>query len=241
MSGGSSAGIGFVFGILGIGLGYPGQAHVVNRMMALRGGPDALRSARRIAIAWAVVVYSGMILLGLCGRVLWDSLPDNESVFIRATNRLFDPVLAGVMIAAVLSAIMSTADSQLLVAGSSVTHDLRLGGRTRGTMLARSRLTVLILSAAAIVAAMETDTSIFQRVLFAWGAVGAAFGPVLVVTALTRRLPAAGWTLASMIAGCALSVTAYYAFPEHEDKWLERVVPYVVAGMLAVAGERKTR
>ncbi|MAB90189.1 MAG: sodium:proline symporter [Planctomycetes bacterium] len=239
LSGGNAAGIGFVFGILGIGLGYPGQAHVVNRMMALSGGPGALRSARRIALSWAVIVYSGMILLGLCGRVLWDSLPDNESLFIHATNSLFHPVLAGVMIAAVLSAIMSTADSQLLVAGASVTHDLRLGGQTRETILKRSRLTVLGLSAIAIIAAMETDTSIFQRVLFAWGAVGAAFGPVLVVTALTRRLPAPGWTLASMIAGCTLSVFAYYAFPGNESKWLERVVPYMVAGVLAVAGARK--
>jgi sodium/proline symporter len=83
---------------------------------------------------------------------------------------------------------------------------------------------------------MESDSSIFDRVLFAWGAVGAAFGPVLVVTALSRRLPAPGWTLASMVAGCALSVTAYYAFPGNDDKWLERVVPYVVSGSLAVMG-----
>ena len=107
-------------------------------------------------------------------------------------------------------------------------------------MAANASLPPGCLAIIAIIAAMETDTSIFQRVLFAWGAVGAAFGPVLVVTALTRRLPAPGWTLASMIAGCTLSVFAYYAFPGNESKWLERVVPYMVAGVLAVAGARKT-
>ena len=239
MSGGPSAGLGFVFGILGIGLGYPGQAHVVNRLMALRGHNTELRQAQRIAVAWAVVVYTGMILLGLCGRVIWDSLPDNESVFIHATNNLFSPVVSGVMIAAVLSAIMSTADSQLLVVGSSVAHDMRSGGGDPRTALTRSRLAVLAVSVLAMIAAMDPEATIFNRVLFAWGAVGAAFGPVLLVSALGRRLPRPGFTLASMISGATLSIAAYYAFPDNADKWIERVIPYLVSGGIAVVGLRR--
>ena len=141
------AGIGFVAGTLGIGLGYPGQPHVVNRFMALKDH-RALVGARVIAIAWAVLIYGGMLVLGLCGRVLFHGLPEPEQVLFEVANRLMSPVVAGVMIAAVLSAIMSTADSQLLVAASSVAHDLP-GVRGRQT-LRRSRWVVLMLSVLAL-------------------------------------------------------------------------------------------
>ena len=131
-------GIGLVLGLLGIGLGYPGQPHVVNRFMALKDGAGVLRRARLIAISWSVVVYAGMLVLGLCGRLLLPALDDPEVVFVALTNSLFPPVISGVMLAAVISAIMSTADSQLLVAGSSVTYDLRLSGTDHADMLRRS-------------------------------------------------------------------------------------------------------
>ena len=233
--------IGFILGILGIGLAYPGQPHVVNRLMALGGGEGALRSARRIAIAWAVLIYAGMILLGLCGRVLWSALDDKELVFVHATNNLFHPVVAGVMIAAVLSAIMSTADSQLLVAGSTVTHDLGLGGKDERSTLRRSRATVLLLSTGALLAAIWTDDEVFSKVLFAFGALGAAFGPTLIGAALTRRLPSSAFVLASMIVGCATAVTAYYTVSGDPQKVFERVLPIVAAGILAWLGLRASK
>lgn len=223
-----AAGVGFVAGILGIGLGYPGQPHVVNRFMALRDDGPTLRAGRRFAMAWAVVVYAGMLLLGLCGRVLMPSLPDGETLFVTLTNELLSPVMAGIVLAAVLSAIMSTADSQLLVAGSTVTHDLGLGGKTHGATLLRSRLTVLALMAAATIAAVTTDASIFDRVLFAWGAMGAAFGPLLLVTAL-RGPVAPGRSMLAMALGAGLSVWAFYAYPESEWKAMERVLPFLAA------------
>ena len=78
-------------------------------------------------MGWAVVVYAGMVVLGWSGRVLIPVLADKEVIFVAATNQLFPPVVAGIVLAAVLSAIMSTADSQLLVAASAVTHDLGWG------------------------------------------------------------------------------------------------------------------
>lgn len=96
----------FVLGTLGIGLGYPGQPHVVNRYMALRD-ESALKRGRVIALSWAAVIYSGMLLLGLCCRVLFASVPDGEQVFFHAANETLPPAIAGLMIAAVLSAIMS--------------------------------------------------------------------------------------------------------------------------------------
>ncbi len=236
------AGLGFVLGILGIGLGYPGQPHVVTRFMALKKGDGVLRKAQRIAVAWSVVVYAGMLILGWCGRVLYPTLVDKEVVFVRATNELFPPVLAGVMLAAVLSAIMSTADSQLLVAASAVTQDLKLGGSSARSMLFRSRLVVVLLSFGAVIAALYGSQEIFTRVLFAWSAMGAAFGPLLLTTMLLgpRSLSR---TLLAMVLGFTLSVVAYnLALPATTKGFWQRVVPFAVATLVLVTpgGRRRS-
>ncbi|HUF46868.1 MAG TPA: sodium/proline symporter [Vicinamibacterales bacterium] len=235
-------GIGFIIGILGISLGYPGQPHVVNRYMAMRLGTTELRRARAIGLGWAAVVYAGMLLLGLSGRVLYPDLADPEVVMVVAANALLPAVLAGVMIAAVLSAIMSTADSQLLVAASAITHDLGMGASGRWSLLARSRVVVLLLAAGAVGAALYGSQEIFSRVLFAWAAMGAAFGPLLLVTVWRGPVPARATVLA-MTAGFVLSVAAY-SLPA--DPWKgvwERVLPFVAAFLLAslVAGLSRGR
>jgi sodium/proline symporter len=228
--------VGFVLGLLGIGLGYPGQPHVVNRFMALDDAPGVLRRARIIAVSWAVVVYAGMLTVGWCGRVLLPGLGDPEVVFIALTHELFHPVLSGVILAAVLSAIMSTADSQLLVASSTVTRDLGVG-RSRFSPLVRSRLVVLALSAGAAVAALVGSQEIFSRVLFAWAAMGAAFGPVLLVVTLKGEVrPKA--KLVSIVVGALLSVGCFYLVAS-ANPWkgaFERVAPFLAALAVALWG-----
>jgi len=229
-----------VLGFLGIGLGYPGQPHVVNRFMALRDD-RAVRIGRRVAMTWAVVVYAGMIVLGLCCRALTDlELRDGEKVFIAAANQLLAPVLAGVMIAAVLSAIMSTADSQLLVAASAVSHDLRRHKNAHHDTLRASRLTVLALSAGAVVAALYSTEKVFSSVLFAWTAMGAAFGPLLLLTVWRGAVPPVA-TLLAMITGFASAVVAYLLPLAHDQLWIERVVPFVLATAVALAASRDRR
>lgn len=224
-----AAGVGLALGLLGIGLGYPGQPHVVNRFMALRDD-RAVARGRAVAIAWGVLLYAGMITLGLCARVLLPELTDREDAFVLVTRELLHPVLAGVMLAAVLSAIMSTADSQLLVAASTISHDLwpRPG---HASNLSRSRLTVLGLSIGAVLVALYATSEIFGSVLFAWSAMGSAFGPVLLVRVVRGRVPA-GQILASMVVGFSLSVLAY-SLPETKGGPWERVAPWVIA--LAIA------
>jgi sodium/proline symporter len=236
-------GIGFVVGLFGIGLGYPGQPHVVNRFMALRNDATALRTARRIAIGWAVVIYAGMILLGLAGRILFPGLGDREKILVVVAGDLLNPVLAGAVLAAVLSAIMSTADSQLLVAASAVTHDLRLGRESRRTLLAYSRLTVVALSMAAVIAALLVRETIFHWVLFAWSAMGCAFGPLLLVTAL-RGPVSPGRALAAMLTGFTLSVAAYLGplvLVDLQTKGgvFDRVLPFLVALAILVVPARR--
>jgi sodium/proline symporter len=284
--------IGFVLGLFGITVNYPGQPHVVNRFMALRD-EAALRRARLYAIAWAVVVYSGMILLGLCGRALvelgsMEALGEaqHEAVFITVTNELFHPVIAGVMIAAVLSAIMSTADSQLLVAASTVSHDMGAGARSvqglrrsyyalgaaavvtalfiGGTdvvlvlgsfailcftlgfrarpeqlVLLNSRLVVLVLSAAAVIAATLTEQDIFGTVLFAFSAMGCSFGPILVLKLWVGPVPP-GATLMAMATGFGLSVLGY-ALNLTGVAVEERILPFIVALLIALVPTLRLR
>ena len=236
--------LGVVLGYLGIGVGYPGQPHVAKFFLALEQEPDSVKRARRVALTWACLVYAGMILLGWSGRVLIDTLGDNEVVFVRVVRDLLPAALGGVMIAAVLSAIMSTADSQLLVASSTVTHDLGVAGTTKSNVLWRSRIVVFVLTAAAVIAALTGSESIFERVLFAWAAMGAAFGPLLIVKIILRRRVPAARALGSMAVGFGWSVLAYFChadwFPEAPwSRWglVHRgVVPFLAAFLVAWLG-----
>jgi sodium/proline symporter len=219
------AGVGFVLGTLGIGLGYPGQPHVVNRFMALRD-ERALLQGRVVAIAWAVIIYAGMLLLGLCGRVLFGELIEPERVLFEVADRLMPPVVAGVVVAAVLSAVMSTADSQLLVAGSSVTVDLP-GAASHAASLRRSRLTVLAISLLAVGLALWLPDTIFNRVLFAWHGLGSAFGPALLLC-LFRRPPSARGMVLSMATGFGLTLLCNW-FVSSPGDVVERLVPLLCA------------
>jgi sodium/proline symporter len=227
------AAVGFVFGTLGIGLGYPGQPHVVNRFMALRD-PRALRDAKVIALTWAVIIYAGMLAVGLAARALFGGQLAHEQVLFEVAGQLFAPVVAGVMIAAVLSAIMSTADSQLLVAASSVSHDLPRRGRGS---LVLSRLVVALISLVAVVVAVLLPQTIFARVLFAWTALGAAFGPPLLVRLAGFELPPAR-IFAAMATGF-LGTVCFYWLPNTPGDWLERLVPFFASLLICLTAARR--
>ena len=224
-------GLFFVLGMFGITIGYPGQPHVVNRYMALRD-EASLRQGRIIALSWAVIVYTGMLLLGLSARVLFADIGDAEQVFFQTAQRLLPAILAGVMLAAVLSAIMSTADSQVLVTASSISHDWNLAGGRSGNGLLRSRLTVVVVLTMATVLALLWRADIFSRVLFAWVALGAAFGPVLVLRLAGRSVSARG-TLGAMLAGF-ISTLILSWFPNAPGDVAERVLPFVFAFAIAI-------
>lgn len=221
--------LGTVVGLLGIGLGYPGQPHVVNRFMAMRDDQSVI-VGRRVAIAWAVIIYVGMITVGLAARVLTPELADRESAFIGLTTELLPPVFAGIMVAAALSAIMSTADSQLLVAASTITHDLRRDDAPTSTpaqAMWRSRVVVLVLSLAAMALALVLDASIFANVLSAWAAMGSAFGPALLCIVFGRR-PSSPRLIAAMLVGFCGSTLAHVTVTTARGMW-EGVVPFVIA------------
>ena len=226
-------GIFFVLGTLGIGLGYPGQPHVVNRYMAIRSADD-VPVARRIAITWALIIYPGMLLLGWSGRVLFPGIDASEQIFFEAANQLLPALVAGIMIAAILSAIMSTADSQLLVATSSLSYDWDLAKRGRKASLIVARLAVVVLCVLAVLLALFAAQTIFARVLFAFHALGSAFGPVLLLRIYGRQIDSNA-IFFSMIAGVGLTILFYW-LPNTPGDFAERLLPFAAALIIAWRG-----
>jgi Na+/proline symporter len=132
---------------------------------------------------------------------------------------------------------MSTADSQLLVAASSVSHDLSDGAGNAQAGLRRARWVVLAIGGIAVALATAFPETIFNRVLFAWQALAAAFGPLLIVT-LWRGTVAPPWRIGALSAGFLLTVTLSWTVESPGD-WIERLVPLAFALILALAGTRR--
>lgn len=221
--------VGFFIGMVSIGFGPLGQPHLLNRMMALRDDA-ALRRGREVALTWFVVVLTSMFLTGLAGHALATDVVDGERLFFQLASALLPAVVAGITIAAVLSAVMSTADSQLLVAASVVSHDLGLG-RERVSV---SRWIITAMVVVAVIISVWLPEAIFSRVLFAWNALGATFGPLVLFTVFRWRY--APWAApVAMVIGFVGTVV-FYVLPDTPGDFAERFLPFVVGiGLLAAS------
>lgn len=234
---GSSAGLmtlGMVAGSLAVGISSLGQPHLVARFMALRDR-DALRQGQVIATLWYAIVFFGMCLVGFCGRLLAPELENSEQVFFAVNAQLFPSVLGAILLAAVLSAIMSTADSMLLASGTTVAHDLGINGRHQNRALIISRTVIALISVLAIVVAIFLPATIFQRVLFAWVAIGSALGPIILCRALRLQIPDA--RILPAIAGGFVAAVVCYLLPDTPGDLLERSFPFVL-GILILLVKR---
>lgn len=199
--------LGMVLGLAGIGLGTLGQPHLLARLMAVKGEKER-KQGFIIAFTWGVLVYIGMSWLALAARALALTPESGEQIFYLLAEQLLPPVLAGIVIAAILSAVMSTVDSLLLAASAAVSHDLKLARRFRIGELAMSRIVMITIVFSAVVLALFLPETIFNRVLFAWNALGAAFGPLIIARVMGRE-PAAVARLASIVLGFGLTVFFY--------------------------------
>jgi sodium/proline symporter len=208
---GESLGILAIISLLGWGLGYFGQPHILARFKAIRN-ISALDNARRIAMVWVTVSMLGALATGMVG-VAYLSQPltgaDTEKVFIVMVNTLFHPLVAGVLLAAILAAIMSTADSQLLVSASVLTDDfyraLVRPGASQRELLWVGRGAVLVIAVAATALAWDPGRKVLDLVAYAWAGFGAAFGPTLLLALFWPRMTRNG-ALAGMVAGGATVV-----------------------------------
>ena len=199
--------LGFVVGLFCLSLGAFGQPHLLARLMAVRGEAER-RQGFVIVFAWGVVVFAGMVTLGLSGRALIPDIGNPEILFYRAASDYLPVVLAGIATAATLSAVMSTVDSLLLSAAGAVAHDMGVNRRFPGREAMASRAAMFGVAALAVVLALNLPETIFNRVLLAWSALGAAFGPIVLFRVMGRAVDA-GPALAAMLSGFSVTVLFY--------------------------------
>ncbi len=192
------------------GLGYFGQPHILARFMGARSVGDISKSTV-IAVVWVVFSLTFAVAVGLIGIPLFPELsgPASETVFIQMVRLVFHPWIAGVLLAAVLSAIMSTIDSQLLVSSSSLTEDFYAKVLRRDTspreLFFVGRISVIVIALIAMGLAMNPEATILGLVSYAWGGFGAAFGPVILMALFSRRTT---WksALAGMLTGTVVLI-----------------------------------
>ena len=214
-----SFGIFSIVSTLAWGLGYFGMPHILLRFMGIRN-EDELTLSRRIAFVWVVISMAVAVFIGVIGYSvsLAGDIPmlttssESETVIIQLANLMSQngfifALFAGIILSGILAATMSTADSQLLAAASSVSQDLvqefmGIKLSTRQQMKA-ARLTVIAIAAIAVILASNPNSSVFRVVSFAWAGFGAAFGPQMLLALFWRRSNKQG-AIAGMIAGAAM-------------------------------------
>jgi sodium/proline symporter len=193
------------------GLGYIGQPHILVRFMALRSAQDA-KAGRRIGIGWMIITALGAVATALIGIAYFQQNPattlaNPETVFLLLSQILFHPFVAGLVLAAVLAAIMSTISSQLIVCSSALVEDLyKIVGKKDASpkqMVNLGRLGVLLVALAAGLIALNRDSTILELVGFAWAGFGAAFGPVVLLSLYWKKLSTWG-ALSAMVTGAVV-------------------------------------
>ncbi|MDC7124557.1 MAG: sodium/proline symporter PutP [Spirochaetales bacterium] len=192
------------------GIGYFGQPHILVRFMSIKSVKE-VSSSTIIAIIWVIISLTGAIFVGLIGTAMYATPPggDSEKVFIYMIADLFNPWIGGILLAAILSAIMSTIDSQLLVSSSALTEDFYQKvikkDASEKELIIVGRICVIIISVIAMLLALKPDNSILGLVSYAWGGFGAAFGPVILMALFSKKT---SWksALGGMIAGAVVLV-----------------------------------
>jgi sodium/proline symporter len=187
--------------LVGWGLGYPGQPHVLARFMAIKSA-DNMKTARRVAMTWVIIVLLAAIVVGLTGVLALPALEraDSETVFILMSTTFLHPVLAGICLSGILAAIMSTAAAQILVSSSAFAQDIYRGllrpSSEGKELLWVGRGAVLSIAILAFVLAINPDNTVLGLVAWAWAGFGSAFGPAIVISlywqSMTRNAALAG-------------------------------------------------
>ncbi|SDW94428.1 sodium/proline symporter [Marinococcus luteus] len=197
-----------VVSLLAWGLGYFGQPHIITRFMAIRSEKE-IPVARFVGMSWMVISLLGAIFTGFIGIAYFSGNAqlgegNQETVFILFTQVLFNPWVSGVLLAAILAAIMSTVDSQLLVSSSALAEDFYKGMlRPKASdreLVWVGRIGVIVIALVALLLASNPGSTVLELVSYAWAGFGAVFGPAMLFSLFWRRTSMWG-VLAGMIAG----------------------------------------
>jgi sodium/proline symporter len=212
------------------GFGYMGQPHLLTRFMAIRNASE-IRVSRKIAFIWAIPAFTGSVLIGLVGLSMYGQgyFEDIEQVMPHLANTLLPSWLAGIFISGAIAAMMSTADSQLLVISSAVIEDIYHKTLKKEVsekiMLRISRGVTILVGIFAFLIAIFSEKLIFSMVSYAWAGLSAAFGPALLLTLKWKKTTWQG-VLAGMVLGtlCTIIWT--------DIDWLEEVISSRLSGFL---------
>ena len=198
-----------IISTLSWGLGYFGVPQVLLRFMAIRKGKELTRS-RRIATIWCFISLAAAVYIGLMGRAMFpvhESLSTSsgaENIFIIISQTLFHPAVAGIVMAGILAATISSSDSYLLIASSAFSKNLYEGVFKKGAsdkqVMWVSRIILMVIALIGIAIAWDEDSVIFKVVSFAWAGFGATFGPIMLFSLFWKRTTRAG-AIAGMLTG----------------------------------------
>lgn len=231
-----------IISFVAIGLPYMGVPQLMVRFMSVSDVED-LGKARNLSILVIVLFDIGAITAGMAGRVLMPGLEDPETILPALSMQLLSPLLAGVMMIIVLSAIMSTVDSLLLLAASAVVRDgiQKIGGSLKSdTVLANyGKIVTLIVGIAGVIFALSEVKVIFWFVLFAWSGLGAAFGPVILCTLYYKKTTLQG-AIAGMVGGFLTSVVWVLAFKSQTYDLYEMIPGFIVGITLTLVVSHMT-
>lgn len=234
---GSTLGAIELISLLAWGIGYFGQPHILVRFMAIRTSGE-IRRATHIAMTWVVLSLAAAVAVGMVGRVyLTEPLTGtaSETVFLVMTNELFPPIAAGLILSAVLAAIMSTASSQLLVAASAFAQDfyrtLIHKDAEQSELVWISRASVLVIASLAIFLGFNPNSFILDMVSYAWAGFGAAFGPAILMSLFWKRTTRDGVIAGIIVGGVTVLVWKQFAL-----FGLYEIVPGFLLSLLAIYG-----
>jgi sodium/proline symporter len=223
------------------GLGYFGQPHILSRFIGIRSVEDVPK-ARRVGMTWMISCLTLSVMIGLIGIGYHEIAPmqgltgpggDKEKIFLALVSALFNPVFSGFVLAAVLAAVMSTADSQLLVLTSALTEDLPFFSRFDEKKKAWiSRIGVVGFALIALAITWTSDGSILNMVGYAWGGFGAAFGPLIILSLVWKGTTKAG-AIAGMIVGAA-TIFIVKNYIKIEGEYFYELLPGFILAFAAI-------
>ncbi len=226
-------------------LGYTGQPQLLTRMMAIRNKKD-VRNAQWVASVWTLLAYAGAILIGIFGFAFVKAgllgadaarlSEDAEKILPVMVVTLVNPILAGILLSGVISAMMSTASSEVTVSSASITEDLYGNAVKKRSspkqLLYLNQGMTLAVSVVAILLALTMQDTVYSLVSYAWSGIGSSFGPALLLLLFWKRFSRAG-VFASLIAG-TLSTVVWKNFFEASTGVSERLASFVFAFAMAV-------
>jgi len=215
--------------LLGWGLGYFGQPHILARFKGIKSKDD-VPTARRIAVLWSGLTMVGACLVGFAAIGYLDApLGDSEKVFMVLVDALFHPVIAGILLAAILAAVMSTADSQLLVSSSALAEDFYKAlfnqKASQKQLVMVGRMAVVGIAVVATFLALDQDSKVLDLVSYAWAGFGAAFGPALILSLYWKRMTKSG-----ALAGIIIGGVTVVVWKQLSGGWFE--LYEIIPGML---------